>query len=121
MPWIDKNNCAGCGLCIEACPVNMIFMKEDKGEINMEGCIHCGICHDICPENAIRHDSEKISDEVLINVAKTKVFMDDCAKYLGDSKEKQKCLNRMIKHFNKEKIVIEKTLEKLQLLQEDVL
>ena len=96
-------------------------MNEDKGEINMEGCIHCGICHDICPENAIRHDSEKISDEVLINVAKTKVFMDDCAKYLGDSKEKQKCLNRMIKHFNKEKIVIEKTLEKLQLLQEEVL
>jgi len=39
--------------------------------------------------------------------------MNACAKYLGDAKEKQKCLNRMIKHFNKEKIVAEKTLEKL--------
>jgi len=51
------------------------------------------------------------------NIAKTKEFMNTCAKYLGDAKEKQKCLNRMIKHFNKEKIVAEKTLEKLQMLK----
>ena len=51
------------------------------------------------------------------NIAKTKEFMNTCAKYLGDAKEKQKCLNRMIKHFNKEKIVAEKTSEKLQMLK----
>jgi len=45
--------------------------------------------------------------------------MSACAKYLGDSKEEQKCLNRMIKHFNKEKIVMEKTLEKLQMLRKE--
>ncbi len=43
--------------------------------------------------------------------------MNVCAEYLGDAKEKQKCLNRMIKHFNKEKIVAEKTLEKLKMLK----
>jgi len=43
--------------------------------------------------------------------------MNACAKYIGDVKEKQKCLDRMIKHFNKEKVVAEKTLEKLQMLK----
>jgi len=46
------------------------------------------------------------------NIAKTKEFMNACAKYLGDAKEKQKCLNRMTKHFNKEKIVAEKNIRK---------
>ncbi|MEA1940003.1 MAG: 4Fe-4S binding protein, partial [Candidatus Caldatribacteriota bacterium] len=101
---------------VEECPVDTISLIDEKAEINMENCIHCGICHNVCPENAVRHDSEKISDEIEMNVSKTKKFMDDCARYFGNSKEKQKCLNRMIKHFNKEKIVIEKTLEKLQLL-----
>jgi ferredoxin len=121
MPWINKNDCIGCSICIEECPVDTIFLIDEKADINMENCIHCGVCHNACPEDAVKHDSEKIPDEIERNVSKTKEFMDDCAKYLGDSKEKQKCLNRMIKHFDKEKIVIEKTLEKLQLLREDVL
>ena len=45
----------------------------------------------------------------------------NCVEFLGDVKEKQKCLNRMAIHFNKEKIVEEKVLEKLQLLREEVL
>jgi hypothetical protein len=69
--------------------------------------------------DAVRHDSEKIPDEVNTNVKITKEFMYACAKHLGDAKEKQKCLNRMIKHFNNEKIVIEKTLEKLQMLKKE--
>ena len=86
-------------------------------EINMNDCIRCGKCHDVCPEEAVRHDSEKIPDEVKANVEKTKNFMDACAKYLGDVEEKQKCLNRMIKHFNQDKIVAEKTIEELEALR----
>ena len=44
--------------------------------------------------------------------------MELCAKYLGDAKEKNKCLQRMIKHFNKEKVVAEKTLEELNKLKD---
>lgn len=43
--------------------------------------------------------------------------MDNCAKLLGKKEEKQKCLARMIKHYNKEKIVAEVTIEKLQMLR----
>ena len=117
MPWVDNNECTGCGICVEECPVDTIYMQNEKAEINMDNCIRCGRCHEVCPEEAVRHDSEKISDEVEANIARTKDFMNACAKYFGDDKEKQKCLKRMIKHFNKEKIVAEKTLERLQMLK----
>jgi ferredoxin len=121
MPWVKKDDCTGCGICIEKCPVDTIFMIDEKAEINMDNCIHCGICHNVCPENTIKHDSEKIPEEVNANVSVTKGFMDDCAKYLGNPEEKQKCLNRMIKHFNKDKIVAEKTLEELQKMKAELL
>jgi uncharacterized Fe-S center protein len=117
MLWVDKNECVDCSICVEGCPVDTIYMDNEHAEINMDNCIHCGICHDLYPENVVKHDSEKIPDEVEANIAKTKEFMNTCAKYLGNAKEKQKCLNRMIKHFNKEKIVAEKTLEKLQMFK----
>ena len=59
MPWIDKDKCIGCGICIRQCPVNAISMKEGKAEIDMDKCIKCGKCHDVCPQEAVRHDKEK--------------------------------------------------------------
>ncbi len=114
MPWIDDSRCTGCGICVEECPVGAIVMEENKAKMRMEKCIRCGICHSICTSEAVRHDSEKIPESVKINVEMTKKFMEDCAKYLGNKDEKNKCLNRMIKHFNKEKIIAEKTLERLE-------
>jgi len=114
MPWINVEDCSGCGICVEECPVNTIAMKDEKAEINMDGCIRCGICHDVCPQEAVRHDSEKIPEVIKANVEETKRFMQACAKYLGDIKEKDKCLQRMKKHFKKEKIIAEKTLEELE-------
>ncbi len=120
MPWIDKDKCSGCGICIEECPVGVIVMENETAKINMDGCIHCGKCHDVCPEEAVRHDSEKIPGKVKANVIEIKKFMDACAKYLGDVIEGQKCLNRMIKHFNQDKIVAEKTIEELEALRDQL-
>ncbi len=47
-----KTNCTACGLCIEACPVEVI----SEGEIyQIDGfhCLECGRCAEICPEDAI--------------------------------------------------------------------
>ena len=82
----------------------------------MSDCIHCGRCHDVFDQQAVRHDSEKVADEVKTNVEETKSFMEACETCLGSAEEQQKCLNRMIKHFNNKKIVAEKTLEELELL-----
>jgi len=117
MPWVDNEKCVGCGICIEKCPVGAISMVNEKARINMKECIHCGICHSVCPQEAVEHDSEKIPDDVKENVEMTKSFMEACAKFLGEEKEKWKCLERMKRHFNKEKIVAEKTLEELETLK----
>ena len=117
MPWIDKEKCDGCGICVDKCPVDAISIDEEKEYINMNDCIRCGICHDVCVKDAVRHDSEKIPELIEENVNMTKRFMELCAKYLGDSEEKDKCLRRMIKHYNKERIVAVKTLELLEKLK----
>ena len=119
MPWVDEEKCTGCNVCVEKCPVDAILMENEKAKINMEECIRCGTCHSVCIQEAVRHDSEKIPESIKDNIEKTKRFMELCAKYLGDIKEKNKCLQRMIKYFNKEKLVAEKTLEKLEELKKE--
>lgn len=117
MPWIDREKCTGCGLCVEECRVNTIHLENDKAEINMDHCIRCGRCHAICPEEAVRHDGEKIPAEVDANVTGAMEKMDACAKFFGEE-ERQKCLERIIKSFNKNKRVAEKTLERLHALKQ---
>ena len=119
MPWVDVEKCTGCKVCVEKCPVEAISMEDEKAKINMDRCINCGICHDVCPGEAVRHNSEKIPEVIRANVEETKRFMELCAKHLGEVKEKNKCLQRMIKHFNKEKMVAEKTLEELEKLKKE--
>ena len=114
MPWVDKNDCIGCRICVDECPVDTIYMENNNAIINMENCIRCGKCHGACPEGAIKHDSKKVPAEVEKNIALTKEYMAACAEYLGSEEEKQKCLKRMVKHFNNERRVVEQTLEKLQ-------
>lgn len=54
-----SESCKGCGLCMTACPKNIIFL--DKNRINirgynpafvekMEECIGCGNCAQMCPD-----------------------------------------------------------------------
>ncbi|MBN3038239.1 MAG: 4Fe-4S binding protein [Candidatus Omnitrophica bacterium] len=116
MPWVDEEKCTGCEVCVKKCPVEAISMQDEKAEINMEECIHCGTCHSVCPQEAVRHDGEKVPQDIKANVEQTKRFMQLCAKHLGDAKESDKCLERMIKYYKKEKLIAEKTLGELEQL-----
>ncbi|MEA1964629.1 MAG: 4Fe-4S binding protein [Candidatus Aerophobetes bacterium] len=116
MPWIKQEDCNGCGICVEVCPVNVVFMDNEKADIDMDNCIRCGKCHGICPQEAVRHDSERIPVEVEANMEETGKLM----QHFRNKKEKREFLERMIKHFNKEKIVAERTLEKIKILKEKI-
>ena len=109
MPWIDKNKCINCGICVKECPVGAIFIKDKKAVIDMEKCIRCGRCHDICPKEAVRHDSERIPFEIKEKIEEIERNLDN----FRTKKEKDGFLERMIRYYNKEKRVSEGTIEEI--------
>lgn len=53
-PAVQAEICAGCGICLDACPVSAIELRNGKAYILESLCRNCGICIDQCPARAIR-------------------------------------------------------------------
>jgi len=117
MPWINEDMCVGCGVCVDECPVDAITLKEDeKAIINEDECIRCGRCHDVCPQEAVRHDSERIPQEVEANMAKTRGLL----KHFETARERQAFLERMVRYFKKEQKVASLTVDKIIAIKADI-
>ncbi len=58
---IDTEQCKGCGLCVEACPKNVITISKHSNKngyfpakvVNIIDCFGCAFCAIICPDVAI--------------------------------------------------------------------
>ncbi len=58
---VNKDRCDACGMCVKACPVNAIQIREFetragvvlKADVNKALCLGCGICSATCPKAAI--------------------------------------------------------------------
>jgi NAD-dependent dihydropyrimidine dehydrogenase PreA subunit len=53
---VDKDKCAGCGPCVESCPVEAIKIEDNLAIVDGDTCIDCGACVDACPTAAITDD-----------------------------------------------------------------
>ena len=110
MPWVNEDLCVSCGVCVDECPVDAIALNEaQKACINDDECIRCGQCHEICPQEVVRHDSEKIPDEVAANIEKTKSLL----RHYSNPDQQRSFLERMVRYFKKEQKVAGLTVEQL--------
>ncbi len=52
--YVVQDNCTGCTLCAQHCPVNAIPLTPyRRHRINTDLCTRCDVCRVDCPENAI--------------------------------------------------------------------
>jgi NAD-dependent dihydropyrimidine dehydrogenase PreA subunit len=54
---IGSDECKGCGLCVESCPVRVLRLGHELNRFGYfnaiydgAGCTACGICFYVCPE-----------------------------------------------------------------------
>ena len=53
-PWVNEEQCVGCGICIEICPLDVLKRENDKAIVKYpEECWHCRACVMDCPRQAI--------------------------------------------------------------------
>ena len=58
---VDKERCKGCGVCVEACPCNVLALSvkvNTKGYnyvemANEDACTGCASCGIICPDSCL--------------------------------------------------------------------
>ncbi|MBN1625944.1 MAG: 4Fe-4S binding protein [Deltaproteobacteria bacterium] len=116
MPWIDMESCTGCQICVNECPVGAISMEEDIAFIKDDECIRCGVCHDVCPSDSVRHDSDRIPEEVQSNLAYAKKLLAH-EYYFSDKIKQRQLVDRLKRHYNKNMKVAENTIKQLGILE----
>jgi MinD superfamily P-loop ATPase len=60
IPLIDESKCISCGACVEACPLNSLFLPKDKAPVLLGACNGCEACLLVCETNAIQRGKKAV-------------------------------------------------------------
>lgn len=54
-PKIDREECTGCGICVDECPQEVLELDSEDIAVQMrpDACDSCATCEDACPTEAI--------------------------------------------------------------------
>lgn len=56
---VNKNSCASCGACAEACPKGAIeILRGCYAVVDKNSCVGCGLCSRTCPAGCIEIKTE---------------------------------------------------------------
>ena len=59
---IDQDACISCGICLENCRFDAIYIKDEKYIIDEYACEGCGVCAYLCPVDAIELNESKAGE-----------------------------------------------------------
>jgi len=108
--------CTGCEICVDECPAGAISMDDGAAHIDDSSCIRCGVCHETCPNDAVRHDGERVPEEVESNLDWVRGLLENDY-YAHDEQKRAALMRRMERHFTKDIDVAKRTIEQLGALK----
>ncbi len=67
-PEINVAECTGCGLCVTACPVFTLGMKDEVAVVaHGDWCIECGHCGAVCPTDAVIQKKTAVAPDLIVD------------------------------------------------------
>ncbi|MEA3459177.1 MAG: FAD-binding protein, partial [Chloroflexota bacterium] len=64
---INRDECTGCGACIDACPFGSLSLDEEGIVVVDESCTDCGACIESCPVDALSLPKREVVEKVEIS------------------------------------------------------
>lgn len=55
---LEKDQCIGCGNCVDECPNGCLKIEEEVVKHDPSNCMYCGHCLAVCPRDAIMIDGD---------------------------------------------------------------
>jgi ferredoxin len=73
---LAPGDCIGCGVCERRCPMQAVWLENDRAVVEPKRCIGCGLCVSTCPSAALSlvRKSESPVPEIPDNLAKAYVL-----------------------------------------------
>lgn len=68
-PYVEENNCIGCGNCVKICAHSAPSIKNRKAKIDTDKCVGCGRCIGVCPKDAIQASFDEANDILNCKIA----------------------------------------------------